>query len=354
MNFDIEKHKMILIILFYISFGAAVVYFAFGKLMPFLMPFVLALLFAFLINPIVNTLQDRLRLPRNIASMAVIIIITAILAALAVAAAAKTYEFLENVVYRTLYSGNFEGLKIISEELNKLLGAEIDLAGNFKNLIAPAASGLISVLKPIATGAPGVFVSVVVFILATHFMVTDKDKIIDFFNKITGNKFEGGRAGFRKISKDSVLRYIKAQLIIMAVTMLELTVGFTIMRATGILKAKYFFLIAAGTALLDALPVFGTGFVLIPWAIYKVITGNFALAAALFCMYIVCLVVRQMIEPKIVGESLGIHPLLTLLAMFVGLRAIGIAGMVLFPIAMVFVVQLYKMGTFDNLLGNKK
>ena len=137
----------------------------------------------------------------------------------------------------------------------------------------------------------------------------------------------------------------------MSITFSELLIGFTVMKLFGLFDLKYTFLIALLTAILDALPVFGTGAVLIPWSIYNIIVARFdlAIAIALLALYIICVVVRQFTEPKVVGDSLGLHPLVTLLSMYIGLKLIGIGGMILLPIISLFVIQLYKAGAFNKI-----
>lgn len=351
---DLKKHLKIVIILIYAFAGLFCAYILFSKLISFLMPFFLALLFSFLINPIADAVEKRLRLPRNLASIAVILFIGGILASLVIIVGSELYELAENLVVGFMDGKNYDGLIYISDKINEIFGARIDLAESFKNLITPAVSGAINILKPIATGAPRVFVAVIMFILATHFLVSDKARINEFFNKITKNKLSGFTDGFKNVSKKSVAKYIKAQFTIMLVTLTELIIGFFIIEWLGILNLEYTFVIVFCIAVLDALPIFGTGAVLIPWSIYGIIVGNFPLAIAMLVIYLVCLVVRQMIEPKIVGESLGIHPLITLLSMYVGLKTIGVGGLIIFPILTVLVIQLFKMGAFDGIINRKQ
>lgn len=349
MNMDLKKHAGILIVIAYSILGILGVYFLLGKIIPFLMPFMFALILAFLINPVVNRLEKRMRIPRKISSAAVILLAAALLVALAASVAVRLYGVAEGLVSELIGNdGNFEGLRIISQEINRIFGAHIDLAESFKNLIAPVAQAIVGLIRPIATGAPQFFVSVIVFILATHFFVSDKDKIISFFNRRTGGKVSLYTERITSISKDSLKKYIRAQAILMTVTFTELIIGFTILKLTGILSLKYLFAVCFAIAIFDALPIFGTGGIMVPWAVYAVVTGDFLLAACLLAIYGICLVVRQLIEPKVLGESLGIHPLLTLLAMFVGLRSIGVAGLVFFPLAMVLAIQLVKMGIFGK------
>ncbi len=354
MNMDLNKHLKIVIIIIYIFTGLIAAYFLFTKLISFLMPFVLALIFGFLLNPLADVVEKRLRFPRSLASITVILLAGGALASVIVIVGSEIYTLIEELIAGFMEGRNFDGLIFISDKINEIFGARIDLAESFKNLISPAISGAINIVKPIAAGAPRMFVSVIMFILATHFLISDRDKIMSFFNKITNNRFGHITDGFKTISKKSVLKYIKAQLTIMLVTLTELIIGFFIIEWLGIINLEYTFVIVFMIAILDALPIFGTGAVLIPWAVYGVVVGNFPLAIAMLIIYLVCLTVRQFIEPKIVGESLGIHPLITLLSMYIGLKTVGFSGLILFPLLAVLIIQLVKMGVFNSIFSSEK
>ena len=118
----------------------------------------------------------------------------------------------------------------------------------------------------------------------------------------------------------------------------ELTVGFISLRI------EYAGILALIVALIDMLPILGVGTVLIPWGIADIIMGEYALGAALLILYAVIALVRNLIEPRIVGKSLGLHPLATLMSMYIGLKLFGFAGMIMVPIAVMIFVQLVRWG----------
>lgn len=349
MNFDLEKHKKIIILLSYLVLTLTGAYFVFVKAIPIVTPFIIALIFAFLINPIVDFFNEKLKINRKVSSLMVILLIFAILISLLAIAITEIYSLSESLIAELLSTANLEGLNIISKEINRVFGIDIDLTNTVKNLVLPLAQGLLSVIKSIASNIPQAFIASVVFILSTYIIIVDKQVIISFMEKIIGKQNVNWISEIRRISKKSITQYVKAQLILMSVTFSELLVGFTIMELIGIFDLQYIFLIAFLVALLDALPIFGTGTVLIPWCLYNVIIARFDGAIALLIMYIICLVVRQFIEPKVVGESLGLHPLVTLLSMYIGLQLLGLGGMILLPIITLFVIQLYKAGAFDKI-----
>ena len=148
--------------------------------------------------------------------------------------------------------------------------------------------------------------------------------------------------------KFAVGGYFKAQFKIMGVVCLILVIGFVI------LKVHFYFLLALLIAFLDFLPFFGTGTALIPWALYKLLVKDYRMSVGLIILYGVTQLVRQLIQPKLVGDSMGMQPLPTLLFLYIGYKAGGIFGMIFaVPIGMI-VINLYKAGAFDYILEDVK
>ncbi len=128
--------------------------------------------------------------------------------------------------------------------------------------------------------------------------------------------------------------YVRAQLILMSITFCELFIGLSV------LNVKYSFILAIIIAIVDAIPVFGTGTVLLPWALISLLSGSYKMALGLLIIYAICLTVRQLLEPKIISSQIGLHPLFTLFAMYVGFRLIGLIGMILGPVAAIIIKNL--------------
>ena len=344
-----EKQKKLLYRLSSLLLLGLFIFLIFVKFIPLITPFMIALLFAFLINPLVDFFETRLKVNRKLSSAIVLLILFFLLVLILIISVTELYSLGEDLVSNLMLTANFEGLSYLSEKLYFLFGLDLDLVEGVKNLIMPLVQGMLSVIKNIAVNVPQAFISTIVFVLATYFLVADKERIMTFLYRILKEKNARWVLEIRNISKRSISKYVKAQLTMMVITFCELTIGFTVMELIGIVDLKYIFLLALGIAVIDALPVFGTGAVLIPWALYGVLMGQFDLAAALLILYVVCLTVRQFVEPKVVGESLGLHPLVTLLSMFLGLKLIGIGGMILFPILALLLIQLNRAGAFDRL-----
>ena len=133
----------------------------------------------------------------------------------------------------------------------------------------------------------------------------------------------------------SVFKLIKGYGILMLMTFLELLAGFLILRV------KYALLLSLLIAVIDILPVLGTGTVLIPWGIAGLILKNTALGIGILVLYAVITVIRNFAEPKIIGKQIGINPLFTLLSMFIGIKLLGFAGVIIFPTALIVTVKYY-------------
>jgi sporulation integral membrane protein YtvI len=158
-----------------------------------------------------------------------------------------------------------------------------------------------------------------------------------------------------KIKKDlfvAIFGYIKAALIIMAITFTELLIGLSI------IGVEYPLMLAFLIAIIDALPVLGTGGILIPWSLYSFVTGDIRMGISLIALYLVVLVIRQIVEPKVVGQQIGVYPLLTLLAMYIGLKMIGFAGLILGPITFLLIrnilTTIYKNRPIKDIIGFDK
>ena len=152
-------------------------------------------------------------------------------------------------------------------------------------------------------------------------------------------------ANLRKDVRQLIFGYFLAQFKIMFVVWVILGIGF------AILGVRFAPVIGFLVAFLDFLPVFGTGTVLMPWALLKLLAGEYAFAAGLALIYVLTQVVRQIVQPKLVGDSMGLNPLLTLLFLFLGFKIRGIAGMILAVPVGLFFMKLYKYGAFDSMIA---
>lgn len=220
--------------------------------------------------------------------------------------------------------------------------------GTIINIIKDVINSVINVIMSL----PNLMVYVIVTFLATLFIVTDRREILKGANEILPEKFTRKVINAVSMTIKSLGSYLKAQCILICITFIELLIAFFI------LKQPYPLTLALIVALVDALPILGTGTVLIPWSIYSFITGDIVLGIALLVVYVIILIVRQLVEPKIVGNKIGVHPFLTLLAMYIGFRFLGLIGMIVGPIVLVIFKNvfgvMFEVGYFKKLFVYKK
>ncbi|WP_177918120.1 AI-2E family transporter [uncultured Eubacterium sp.] len=194
--------------------------------------------------------------------------------------------------------------------------------------ITSGVSNVYSVLK----GVPSVLIGVVIGIVAWILFTKDYDTVVRFIQNQLPSEKKNILVDLKQVFSKTILTMFKAYGIIMLITFSEICLGFGIMRMCGIMNNNFFVLIAAAIAIFDILPVAGSGGILIPWALFSLVYGNNKQALGLIIMYVIITVIRQYIEPKIVGTSLGVNPIVTLMGLYFGLKFFGFLGMFLVPL----------------------
>lgn len=194
--------------------------------------------------------------------------------------------------------------------------------------LSSGVSGVYSALK----GVPSIVIGLVIGIVAWILFTKDYDYIVGFIKRQLPEGKKNLLSELKQLFSKTVLTMFKAYGIIMLITFSELLIGFTVLRALGIMQNNYFVLIAALIAIFDILPVAGSGGILIPWAVFSLVSGNAKQAIGLIAIYVLITVIRQYIEPKIVGSTLGVHPIITLMGLYFGLKMFGFIGMFLVPL----------------------
>lgn len=245
-----------------------------------------------------------------------------------------------------LPSGLYKTLSnTVTESFTKLIqGGEsatsaIDM-DTIKSGLSTGISGMYSVVKNI----PSVLIGIVIGFVAWIFFTKDYDKVVRFIQRQMPKDKKNTLVEFKQVFYKTILTMFRAYGLIMCITFGELLLGFSILSMLGIMKNGYFALIAAGIAIFDILPVAGSGGILIPWAIVCLVTGNYKQAIGLIIIYLVITVIRQYIEPKIVGTSLGVNPIVTLMGLYFGLKLFGFIGMFVVPITIMTLKALNDNG----------
>ncbi|MDF2944835.1 MAG: hypothetical protein K0S01_3693 [Herbinix sp.] len=352
----------ILINFIFIIIIALFVFLLLPGILKFFWPFAIGWIVALIANPLVRFLEKKVKILRKHSSA---IIIVAVIAAIVGAAYLLLSILIREVIELTndlptivdnvgdqftdakLYILKFSGSLPVSVQnmINNFIIGVGDYVNEFvDNMEPPTMSSAGNFAKTVAEG----FLKIIVTILSAYFFTAGKDELSAKLKKYLPEAVTSYWHLIYDNFKSAFGGYFKAQFKIMLVLTVIMFVGFEI------LQVGYSFLIALGIAFLDLLPVFGTGAVLWPWAILDMITGNYIRAVGLVVIYLICQIVKQVLQPKMVGDSIGLHPLATLVFMYTGYQFYGVFGMIIgIPIGMVL-VNLYRIGMFNRIIRGFK
>ncbi|MBQ8005119.1 MAG: sporulation integral membrane protein YtvI, partial [Clostridia bacterium] len=330
-------------ILICLIFGAVVLYFFIRYGLAVLLPFLIGWLLASLIVPLAKKISGGSKKKSKAASVIILLLFLILTALLLILAFDRLISEIRRLMDRlfvdSAHVGEMVGQALdfaqsLSEHIPFLGGDELD---GIRERIDAFASDIISgVTEKLSSNIPvllgkliGAFPSFILFVLVTlissFYFCTDLDLIYSGIRAVLPYSVSQKLAVAKKRFFDATLKYLRAYCLILLLTFGELFVGLSL------LKIDYALLLAALIAIIDILPVLGAGSVLIPWAAVLIFSGNYYMGIGLLIVYTCIAVVRQISEPKIVGGSLGLHPLLTLFAIYAGFKLFGFLGMILGP-----------------------
>lgn len=321
------------------------VYIAF-RLAFFLLPFLIAFALSSLMEPVIRFFTNKLRISRKIVAPVTFLLLLAIILLLAILAVLRLVNEIKNLI--TVAPGFLSDLYVrILELMNKwseyIEWMPTEITDNLGSIISNLSNTITSFGKTIVKGAyvtaislPEAIIFTIITLLATFFMLYDRHKIAYALRRQLPESWINRLLAIKNDLFTAIFGYLRAAMILMVITFTELLIGFSI------IGVKYALLLAVIIAVIDALPILGTGGVLIPWSLYSFITGDIRMGVSILILYLVVLIIRQTIEPKVVGQQIGIHPLLTLATMYTGLKLIGFAGLILGPITFIMIRNILK------------
>lgn len=348
-----ERLKKIGLALLIGIIAAAILVVVFKYALPILLPFVVAWVVALILQPIINFLSKKAKIPKWL-SVIVLVLLTLFLLSWAIYAiivrASTELLSLSQELLKMFenFSNEPSGIDSFIDKLNSLIPF-IDLGGflhniwnnldeyiasALKNLVSLVSSSVVPLITKIVMAIPNAFVFFIITIISAVYISIDFKKINTF---ISYQFPEKARAFMKMVKEQFVLtigKYVRAYGLLILITFTELFIGFSI------LGVSYSFIIAMITAFVDILPVLGTGTILIPWGVYMLISGNYFMGIGILILYVIITVIRQILEPKIVGSYVGLYPLVTLMAMYIGTKVMGFFGLFLFPITIILLKKM--------------
>lgn len=331
-----------------------------AKIPILLLPFILALLLAIVIEPVVMWFENVFHLRRNwsvllslILVLGGFILIINLIISIIINEMSALYKSMmgssDQVMSQIL--GSLADLRLffmqmnIPEQLQNGVQAALQKGMlSAQDIVSDAINGLLQVF----TALPTVFIFLIIATVATYFMVKDRAEIR---SAVLGILPRSAQTQTRNVFQElahALTGFLKAYTILISITAIITLVSLRI------LGVKYVLMIAIVVGLADILPVLGPGTIFIPWIIWEFISGRTGMGVSLLIVYIIISAVRQFLEPKIVGDNIGLHPLLTLISLYVGLQLGGIIGMILGPITVVIIIACYRAGVFEGIDWRKK
>lgn len=351
--------------------GVAAVLFGVRLLFGVLLPFVLAWGLSLAVSPAANALAGKTRVPRKVWAVLLLVLTIGLLVAGISAGVARGIRELEDLLAALLAEGHFGGsgesaerterteraesgeafdwfgkitagvglfrraevgekYEMFREEFNAMVGQMLSsFAGALSAKLPGLAGKLISAM-------PAALLFVLVTVIAGFYFCAEPGQVGKFLIAHLPRRLAEKIPSLRARAKAVSLRYLRAYLLILFVTFVQLFIGFLILRV------RYAFLLSLFVAVVDFLPVLGVGTVLVPWAIIELLRKNFYLGFGLLILFAAVTVLRQIIEPRLIGKSLGVHPLAALIAGYAGWRWFGFLGMALGPVAVLAVSALLR------------
>lgn len=312
-----------------------------------LLPFLVGLLIASLLQPLVSLLFRNSRAGRRGVTVAVILLFYAVVLTILWLLGSALFSHLRELLsdapelFRTQVLPALERLEAFFSRWSRPAGAQA--SGSALEAVSAAWEGSLSTLtQRLAEGLsawigalPKVGLALLFTILSSALISLDYGRVTGFLIAQMPEGFRDMLRGMREFLRETVLRLIRAYLLLMLVTFLEVSLGL------WILGEERFLLMGLLVALVDLLPVFGSGAALLPWALFRAISGAYRQAGGLFLLWVVIAVVRQLLEPRLIGSQLGLHPLMTLLAMYLGLCLAGVGGMLAAPVLCLLLKRLH-------------
>ncbi len=326
-----------------------------GFIIRLFLPFILGYVFSLAVNPLADTLQKRLKIPRGLSAVLVIVLIVGLLGGVITFAVWKIIDEI-----RTLYTQFpqiYENMRMNMHAFGEKWSAVyMNLPSNIQEALTAlsaavsdkAAELINTVSKPVmnhagdfAKAIPSVFISVIVFLLSSYFMVSENKVVAVTLHKMFRRKTSERLSMVKAELRQYLGGYLKAQVILMFIAFGVMFIGLSIF------DIDYALLIALGIAIVDALPFFGSGLILWPWTVASFLNGDIKLGVGLVVIYLAVTVMRRIAEPKLVSSGVGMNPLLTLMSMYVGYKTLSIGGLILGPIILMIMISFYKAGIFD-------
>ena len=363
MDSVIEKRKSFIINFVYTVICVGLFYVFIKYCLGVLSPFIVAFVLAYALQRPIKWAKKKLRLKSHgiISFLLVLLVVLIVMGVLSIAVLVLFNELKDFASYLTTQFSSIDELIVtlenyamgvivrLPEGIRETVGdyvtdafdslgkgqAELDLS-----MLSAPLSGAWSVVKSL----PSTILSIVVAVVSCFFMASDYEKVKDLFLSFFSESKRKSLVKTKRTAIKAIAKLLKAYITIMAITFAEMFLGLFLLKLIGVYDGSYIAIISFVTCIIDIIPVLGTGTVLIPWAVYNLIFGNFGMGIGLIVIYAAITVIRQIVEPKLVANQAGLPAIVTIMAMFLGVRIFGAFGIILLPFTVIILKLLYDEG----------
>jgi len=317
------------------------------KLAMFYLPFIIAMIIAALVEPIIKFFMKYTKMKRKLASIVSLILVVVVIGGLLFGLSSKLISEAQslisnlNIYFDDVYNW---GIQVIDDMQENLSSDNIEIIQNTLMGIIDASKAvvmnLLTGLITIITSIPNAITYSIITLLAIIFICFDKQYLPNTIkSQIPTKWFDKIKQIIKEMCSVSV-KYIKAEAKLSFVCFILVLTGLLFVNLIGI-KVEYLLVMAVLIGFIDILPLFGAGGVMVPWAVYLLIIGNIPLAIAVGIIWIIWAVLKQLIEPKMVSKEMGMHPIFTLIGMYTGFRLAGVFGLILGPIILLIIKNIF-------------
>ncbi len=367
MDAVIEKRKSFIINFIYVSIFIGLYYFVINYAFGYLFPFIFAAALSVFLQRPIKAITKKLHIKAH-SAVSIILVLLIVVIVVGTAAGLLFALFNELKDFFTYMFSHFTSVsdfvktaeEFVMGFIVKLPRGICDTIGgyvtDFFDKIGTQSTGVdLSVLSAPISGAwhvvkgiPSLFLTLLVTIISCVFMTSDYEAIKNMVLGMCSKNNREKLINAKRTTTKGVAKLFKAYATLMLITFTEMFIGLSFMKLIGVYKGGYIAIIAFVTCIVDIIPVLGTGTVLIPWAIYNFITGNVGLGIGLAVLYAVITVLRQVIEPKLVANQVGLPAIVTIAAMFIGARLFGAFGIIILPLTVIVLKLMYDEGVIGN------
>lgn len=335
------------------------------RLTIFYIPFLIAYVISIIIDPLIKWLNKKTSLSRKICSIIVLITIFSIVISLIAWGSIRLISETTNLL-SGLNSYLEKGVKFIKDLTSKINIENFNFSeevlkifqtttSDYLNTITSYLSDLLNKIINYITAIPNMFVNIIITILATYFITSDKFYILDRMEHHLSKKMVGKIITHAQAITSSLGGYLKAEIMLSLITFIVVLTGLNIFYLLG-MEVEYPILMALFIGFVDLLPILGAGSIMVPWSIILMLNNRYSLAFSVLGLFIFTVLIKQLLEPKLVSKHISIHPIFTLISMYTGFKIMGIIGLIVGPIILIIIKNIFSesldKGIFNSIINS--